>query len=458
MDHQKLSEEILTHLGGKDNLESYTNCMTRLRVYPKDRTKVDFEALKELQDVMGVVDAEQVQVILGPGHAQTVKELIDDMTPFETIEKNTDQPKTTEVLEDIGEAVTFTQKIKNFLQKVGSIFVPLMPYFIVYGFIALIPEYFVDSSNIMLYSLATHLKELLLYGLIALIGYSSAKTFTATPIYGAVIAIIIYAVAQFSTTTQISNFSSLTFLQNGTTLAIIFSTILMSKIEKLLKKVLPNLLSFYLLPILTVLLTMIIGLTIILPIAAAIMTAILWFIEFILLAKLGAIGGFILSIIFLPTIILGIHQVLYPIHIQLILANGGNFLFPILATAGAGQLGMALALYLIEKNKEEKDKIKKVLPASLLGMNEQLIFGIAYPRFYSFITGCIGGAIGGAFLGFLYQQGEAVLSTTIGPSGFLLLSYILNYQWLNYLLALLISYGGGFIITLLFGRKIRPQK
>ena len=439
MDYQKISKVILLHLGGKNNLKSYTNCMTRLRVYLNDKTKVDISAIQALPEVMGIVDGEQIQIILGAGHAQAVKEAIDQ-------QNQASLPDTKEINQPPNQP-PLREKTKNFLQKIGTIFVPIMPFFIIYGFLALLPQYAADSN---FSSIASQLQIVMQYGLLTLIGYHSAKTFSATAVYGAMLAIIIAFITQLPIDFYPVKTNFLV-LENGITLAIIFGSIVLAKIETLLKKHIPQVLSFYLLPPLALLCTTLITAIIILPIASSGMTLILILLEKIMLTKLGAIGGFILSFSFLPTVILGIHQMLYPLHIQLLLTQGGNYLFPILATAGAGQLGMALALYIA--NKTEREKIRKVLLSSLFGMNEPLIMGISYPRFYPLVSGIVGGAFGGAFLGFLYQTGTPVLTTTIGPSGLLMLPYILHGAWLNYILALVIAYIGGFICTLIFGRK-----
>nr|SUY23334.1 PTS system maltose and glucose-specific transporter subunit IIBC [Clostridioides difficile] len=45
----KRALSIIKYLGGKDNIEDITNCITRLRVVVKDMSKVDENALKNIQ-------------------------------------------------------------------------------------------------------------------------------------------------------------------------------------------------------------------------------------------------------------------------------------------------------------------------------------------------------------------------------------------------------------------------
>ena len=67
-----LAEGILEHVGGKDNLRQLAHCMTRVRLALKDQTKADIQALKQLDGVMGVIDDETLQIVVGPGTVNRV--------------------------------------------------------------------------------------------------------------------------------------------------------------------------------------------------------------------------------------------------------------------------------------------------------------------------------------------------------------------------------------------------
>ena len=78
----------------------------------------------------------------------------------------------------------------------------------------------------------------------------------------------------------------------------------------------------------------------------------------IMLNSWGIIGGYVLSATFLPLVMLGIHQGLAPVHLQLIQSQGYTVLLPILAMAGGGQVGAAIAILVKTKNKKLKAIIK----------------------------------------------------------------------------------------------------
>lgn len=155
-----------------------------------------------------------------------------------------------------------------------------------------------------------------------------------------------------------------------------------------------------------------------------------------------------LGALFLPMVMFGLHQILTPIHLEMITNNGYTLLLPILAMAGAGQVGAAIALWVrCRKNKQLTEMIKGALPVGILGIGEPLIYGVTLPLGRPFITACIGGGIGGAVIGLFGNVG----ATSIGPSGVALIPLINNGHMMQYVIGLLAAYAGGFLATYFFG-------
>ena len=139
---------------------------------------------------------------------------------------------------------------------------------------------------------------------------------------------------------------------------------------------------------------------------------------------------------------------LTPIHMELISSTGVTILLPILAMAGAGQVGAAIAIFVKTKNKKLRNVIKGGLPVGFLGIGEPLLYGVTLPLGRPFLTACaFGGAMGGAFQAF-----AKTASTGIGVSGLSLIPLI-DGKYLMYFLGLLVAYAFGFIFTYLFGFK-----
>ena len=162
-------------------------------------------------------------------------------------------------------------------------------------------------------------------------------------------------------------------------------------------------------------------------------------------AIINIISGYILSALFLPMVLLGLHHGLIPIYAIQLEVFGGVSLFPVLAMAGAGQVGAAIAIYMISnkvKNNRMKQVIAGALPAGILGIGEPLIYGVTLPLGKPFITAGLGAGFGGA-----YVMATHVMATAWGPSGLVALPLMQAGSMLNYLIGIIIAYLGGFIIT-----------
>lgn len=67
LDYREVAEQIIKGLGGKENIVTIDNCITRLRLEVKDTSKVDKIILKEAGAVDTVIlDRSSVQIIIGP--------------------------------------------------------------------------------------------------------------------------------------------------------------------------------------------------------------------------------------------------------------------------------------------------------------------------------------------------------------------------------------------------------
>ncbi|MFE6958671.1 PTS transporter subunit EIIC [Streptomyces sp. NPDC057696] len=453
---------ILPLVGGASNITSVAHCMTRLRLGLADRALVDEDALKALPDVMGVVDDETYQIVLGPGKVARV-------TPeFETLVEEgkaatpaAPEPHavTADELAAQGAELRAARKAKNatpfklFLRRIANIFVPLIPALIGCGIIAginglLINLHWLPGVTPALAAIASGFMALIA----VFVGHNTAKEFGGTPILGgAVAAIIVYAGVA-----NIEAFGQKLSPGQGGVLGALGAAVLATYIEKWCRKWVPEAVDVLVTPTLTVLvsgLVTIFGLMFVAgEISTGIGTAANW-----LLDNTGAFAGLVLGGLFLPLVMLGLHQALIPIHTTLIEQQGYTVLLPVLAMAGAGQVGCAIAVFKrLRHNKSIRTTIKSALPAGFLGVGEPLIYGVSLPLGRPFITACVGGAAGGAFVGFFSMIGDKVGSTAIGPSGWALFPLLDGNKGLGTTVAiygagLLVGYIVGFVATYFFG-------
>lgn len=79
-DYQAAADQIVKAIGGKENIDQATHCVTRLRFVLKDEGKIDEKALEQIEEVKGSFSANgQYQVVIGQGivnrvYAEMVKQ------------------------------------------------------------------------------------------------------------------------------------------------------------------------------------------------------------------------------------------------------------------------------------------------------------------------------------------------------------------------------------------------
>ena len=81
MSNEELVRSVIEQIGGKDNIVAAMNCMTRLRITVKDGDKVNDEALKGIDGVLGIVHdlKERVEVVVGPGKSRKCADICAEM-------------------------------------------------------------------------------------------------------------------------------------------------------------------------------------------------------------------------------------------------------------------------------------------------------------------------------------------------------------------------------------------
>lgn len=468
MTNEELVRASLEKLGGKGNVLTVTNCMTRLRVQVRDDAKVDDEGLKKIEGVMGVVHdrANYVEIVVGPGKCRKCADICRSMGIPAAAEASTANDWQANKA-----AVKSAQKqngAKALLKTVGDIFVPLIPGVIAAGLCSglatlltqVMPNYAESSFWTIVYNLLSLINASFLTYLTAWAGYRAAEKFGATPILGGMLGMI-------TTLGNIDSIARVIGLYNeevpldsilrsgrGGVLAAIIGVWCLAQVEKFIRKRMPDSLDIVFTPLLTLIICIIPYILIIMPITGYISTALCWVVEQLCMSSnlfVRLIAGYLAALLFLPMVAMGMHHGLVALYTVQLNAFGYVTLYPALAMAGAGQVGAAIAIYLKAKkvgNERMKSVIAGALPAGVLGVGEPLIYGVTLPMGKPFLTAGLGAGFGGAFV-----MAMQVASTAWGPSGVLALFVMTagpNGAAASigfYAIGLVISYVMGFIIT-----------
>ncbi|MBC1862027.1 PTS transporter subunit EIIC [Listeria welshimeri] len=466
----EIGKQIFIHVGGMGNVSRIAHCMTRVRLGIINSELVNIEELKKVPGVIGVVEDDTLQIIVGPGVVNKVATAMADMAGVkigETIPENLDSnPKSgKELVEEKASKTKAELKakqnnssgFKRLLKSISNIFVPLIPGFVGAGLIAGIAA--IINNNITAGNLDpavwTQYVDILgvinkgIFGFLAIyVGINTANEFGGTPVLGGGVAGITMLSGLLEGHTITNIFTGDPILaQQGGIIGVLLAVWLMCVLEKNLRKIIPNAIDIIFTPTLVLLIIGVVTIFLIMPFAGLVSDGLVNGINWVIEVG-GVFAGFVLGTLFLPMVMFGLHQVLTPIHVEMIAQSGYTILLPILAMAGGGQVGASIALWIrCRKNKPLVNMIKGGLPVGILGIGEPLIYGVTIPLGRPFLTACLGGGIGGAVIGFFGNIG----SIAIGPSGVALIPLIANKEWLGYIIGLVAAYLGGFILTYFFG-------
>lgn len=462
---QQLAERIIAAVGGMDNIDSVMNCMTRVRIKVLDENKVDDQELRHIDGVMGVIHDERIQVVVGPGTVNKVANHMAELSGVKLGDRIPHNHNDSEKMDyksyaadkakankEAHKAKQKNGKLNKVLKSIANIFIPLIPAFIGAGLIGgiaavlsnlMVAGYISGAWITQLITVFNVIKDGMLAYLAIFTGINAAKEFGATPGLGGVI----------GGTTLLTGIAGKNILMNvftgeplqpgqGGIIGVIFAVWILSIVEKRLHKIVPNAIDIIVTPTIALLIVGLLTIFIFMPLAG--------FVSVVngIISIGGVFSGFIIGASFLPLVMLGLHHIFTPIHIEMINQSGATYLLPIAAMAGAGQVGAALALWVrCKRNKTLRNTLKGALPVGFLGIGEPLIYGVTLPLGRPFLTACIGGGIGGAVIGGIGHIG----AKAIGPSGVSLLPLISDNMYLGYIAGLLAAYAGGFVCTYLFG-------
>lgn len=472
---QQLVESILKDVGGRQNVITATNCMTRLRINVKNDSAINEAALKGLEGVMGIVHdrAGYIEVVVGPGKCRKCADYCKDLgIPAAADAVTGGDWKANKAAIKAGQK---DNKLKSMLKTFGDIFVPLIPGVIAAGLCAglntLLGQLFPGTENpalILITNFLSMINTAFMTYLTAWAGYRAAEKFGGTPILGGMLGMIttLGGIDAISKVVGLFNeaqpLDAILRAGRGGVLAAVIGVWCMCKIERAIRSKMPDALDIVFTPLLTLIITLVPYVLVVMPITGLISTGLVKIVGAVAMSAspvVRAISGYLGAALFLPMVAMGMHHGLVALYTVQLETFGCVYLYPALAMAGAGQVGAAIAIYLKCKqarNDRLKGVITGALPAGILGVGEPLIYGVTLPMGKPFLTAGLGAGFGGAFVNLMQ-----VASTTWGPSG-LLGCFVMTAgpngaakSVLFFVVGLIISYIMGFIIT---NFAIKPEE
>jgi len=454
-ENSQIAKDLIEAIGGEDNIISAAHCATRLRIMVKDKEKIDQERVESIDKVKGAFfNSGQYQIIFGTG---TVNRMYEEVVKL-GISGST---KSDQAQEAVKAGSSFQRAIRTF----GDVFVSIIPALVATGLFMGLRGLVMQEQILALFGLTPNdisqnfilftevLTDTAFVFLPALVAWSTFRVFGGSPTIGLVLGLMLvspalpnaYAVAAGDADPiKFLGFIPVVGYQ-GSVLPAFITGIVGAKLERWIRKRVPEVLDLIVTPFLSLLIMITLALFVIGPIFHSAENIILSIFKAILEWPLG-ISGLIIGGLNQLIVVTGVHHIFNMLEIQLLEAYGNNPYNAIVTCSVAAQGGAALAVGL----KTKSAKLKALaLPSSLsafLGITEPAVFGVNLRYFKPFIFGLIGGGVGG-FLSAIFGLKATGMAITVIPGTLL----YLNGQILLYLLVNIVAIATAFILTWLFG-------
>lgn len=447
MDNTQIAKEVIEALGGRDNVRSVAHCATRLRVMVVDEAKIDKDKAENIEKVQGAFfNSGQYQLIFGTG---TVNKIYDEVVALGLPTSTTSEQKA----EAAKQGNWFQRAIRTF----GDVFVPIIPAIVATGlFMGL--RGLLGAFNITLPEDLNVYSQILtdtaFIALPALVVWSTFRVFGGNPVIGIVLGMMLisgslpnaWAVASGGDVkpTIFFGFIPVVGLQ-GSVLPAFIIGILGAKLEKAIRKVVPDVFDLLVTPFLTLFIMSILGLFVIGPVFHVVENYILIGTNAILSLPFG-LAGLIIGGLHQVIVVSGVHHIFNLLESQLIASTKADPFNAIMTAAMTAQGAATVAVGVKTKNAKLKALAFPAALSAFLGITEPAIFGVNLRFRKPFFLSLGAGAIGGMLASLLGLAGTG-FGITIIPGTLL----YLNGQLPQYLLMVAVSFALGFAFTYFFG-------
>lgn len=457
--YENLAKEILENVGGKENINSLTHCVTRLRFRLKDESKANDEALKNNPGVVTVMkSAGQYQVVIG-NHVPLVYA---DVCELAGISNGTQQ------VEEEAPQGLFNKLIDIISGCFQPILGPLCAAGIIKGLNALL-VFILGSSfnNSGTYMILNAIGDSIFNFLPIILGYTAAKKFNVNVIVGMIIgATLCYPTIQTDTLSAAgkaigtlpfigsyyTKFIGIPFVSGNytsTVVPVICIVALAAQIQKIAKKFVPEMLQNFFVPFFVLIISLPIGLLVIGPVVS-LLTTVLSNMFAGLYAFSPIVTAFVIGALWQCLVIFGLHWALVPMAMVNIGNLGYDTILPGMLGTTFAATGVLAAMYLKLKDENKKALAIPGVISAFCGVTEPAIYGFLLPEKTPFVFSCIGGAVGGAIMGTV-----AVKQYVIGGLGIFSVVNFISPKgnatgMIISLIAGAVSLVVGFVLTMIF--------
>lgn len=417
MKYQAFNEEIIRLVGGKENVSAVVHCMTRLRFTLKDRSLAKTDEIKAMDGVIDVVSNDVAyQIIIGTHVAEVHEELISMLGISSAAED--DKPK--------AKKNPFKAALDLVSESMTPLLEPIIAAGMLAGLLSLVSLTGLVSADSPTYVVLDSIRGAVFFFLPVFMAMACAKRLNASPY----LAVALAATLLSSTINGVEGLSIFgiplpTITYSSTFIPIMLAVWFMGYVQAFLKKVIPNLLQYFLIPVLTLVITLPVTLLFFGPIGTWIGEGISFVCNFLastlgnwsVVAFYAAIQPFL--------IMMGAGNFIMPVIMAFLAEMGYDPLFLAACTISDIAVGGAMFGYFLRaKDPKQKELFGTVSFSAILGCTEPAVFGVFVKYRRPFLAVIFGGGLGGLFAGLMKVKtytmawGLAGLPSYIGVNDF----------------------------------------
>lgn len=461
---------LLEYVGGKENINAVSHCVTRMRFVLADPDKADVDKIESIPSAKGTfTQSGQFQVIIG----NEVSDFYNEFTAIAGIEG---------VSKDAVKSAAKTNQtlLQRIMGALGEIFAPIIPALIcgglILGFRNIIGELpifngqtLADTSQFWAgtYSFLWLIGEAVFHMLPVGIVWSITKKMGTTQMLGIVLGLTLISPQLLNGFSVASTpaadipvwdfgFAQVQMIgYQGQVIAAMMAGFVLVFLEKFFRKHCPAVISMIVVPFCSLVPAVIIAHTIVGPIGWTIGNFIADVVYNGLMSPFGVLFAGVFGLLYAPIVMTGLHHMTNAIDTQLSTLYGGTILWPMIALSNIAQGSSVLAMSLLQKKNERAQQVN--VPACIscyLGVTEPALFGVNLKYGFPLVCGMIGSAIAA-----MVSVGCGVKASSIGVGG---LPGIISIQpefYIPFLIAMAIAIIIPFLLTLIIGsRKLSAKE
>lgn len=476
------AKTLLKEIGGRENINAVTHCVTRMRFVLNDPDKADAKAIEKIPSVKGTfTQAGQYQIIIGNNVSEFYNEFIeisgmegvtkDDTKEAAKQNQNWFQRSSSvmaEIFSPIIPAIIVGGLILGFRNVLEGIEIKALGQLIVDGVPALTnagdPIYnkIVDVSqfwsgvNHFLWLIGEAIFHFLPVGIV----WSVTKKMRTTQILGIVLGITLvspqllnaYGVAGAAGEIPFWDFGFFTIDMIGyqaQVIPAILAGLVLSYSEMFWRKRIPDAISMIFVPLLSLVPAVMIAHVVLGPIGWVIGHWISTGVMAGLTSSFNWLFGAVFGALYSPLVITGLHHMTNAIDLQLIADFDGTILWPMIALSNIAQGSAVLAIFFLNRGDKQEEQISvPSMISAYLGVTEPAMFGINIKYLYPFVAAMTGSGLAGMF-----SVATGVTANSIGVGGIPGILSIQSGSMLMFAIAMAIAIVVPIVLTIIFSKN-----